>query len=84
MTATGTLNVRAGARQDTYQWNGDVEDRSLARHRFEELAMTGHYLMVAYTEPTKGTQVRSFDEVEDLERQHGTVTVEATTALVGG
>jgi hypothetical protein len=68
---------------DVYEWNGVVEDRDLARGAFDRAVASGA-LAVAYDSPKTGTVVRSFTDVEEIEKEKGTVTVRVTKPLAGG
>ena len=82
--ATGTLDVvRAGAKE-TYSWNGDLNDRAAAKAAFESLMSTGSWLATVADGPRTSHQVRSFDEVEQVEKERGVVSVQISHALVGG
>jgi hypothetical protein len=81
---TGTLDVVTSQGVETHQWNGNVEDRNAARAAFESLMKTGSYLAVVHDSPGKSHQVRSFDEVEQVEREKGVVEAQISPALVGG
>lgn len=82
--ATGTLDIVRGAERRTYAWNGNVEDRAVARQAFEDAIAAPGTLAVAFTSPGKGKQVRSFQDVEEIERETGVVSAQVTTGLKGG
>jgi hypothetical protein len=83
---TGMLTVISPTGTDVYEWNGIQSERDAAKAVFIDRMKTGNYL--ASAAPTKDAghreQVRTFDEVEQIEREHGQVTVQISTALVGG
>lgn len=81
---TGTLDVVLPTEIKTFEWNGDVKDRQAAREAFEGMMRDGYYLAVVSDGPKKAHQVRTFDEIEEVERERGTVTARISTALVGG
>ncbi len=82
--ATGTLDiVRTGVKQ-TLTWNGHEPDRQAARAAFEELMRSGSYLATVADGPRTGHQVRTFDEVEQVEKERGVVSVQISHAIVGG
>lgn len=82
--ATGTLDIVRGAEKKTYAWNGNVEDRAVARQAFDEAIGVPGSLGIAFTSPGKGKQVRSFQDVEEIERETGVVSAQVTTGLKGG
>jgi hypothetical protein len=81
---TGQLVVRSHTGTKTYEWNGRVEDREDARAAFLDVMETGGYLAVVHDEPGKSHQVRTFDEVLDVEKERGVVSAHISPALVGG
>lgn len=84
---TGTLTVTEIDQyyndvQKTYEWNGHQPDRDKAREAFNRAAARG--LAIVHDSPGKATQVRSFDEVEQIEKERGYVQVQVTPGLRGG
>jgi hypothetical protein len=83
---TGTLYVRDRGVVLAYPWNGNVDDREAARAAFDAFTTAGSFIAVAFdsTVTRKGSRVETFEEVERIERERGTVVVQVTRALVGG
>lgn len=83
--ATGTLNVVTPGAKESISWNGVPADREAARARFEEVMATKTYFAFAEA-PTmkKAQQVRTFDEIEQIEKREGAVTATVQPSLVGG
>jgi len=86
--ATGTLTVRTklGERDEVFAWNGHPQDRLEAKRAFETAVKKGGVLAVAFagTQVKEGTRVSTFEEVEKIEKEAGTVTVRVSPGLVGG
>lgn len=83
---TGVLELlatdtRSGER---FEWNGNPDDRAVARGAFDRIVAEGGYLATVVDTPSSGTHVRTFDEVEQVERERGTVTVQVSRQIVGG
>lgn len=70
--------------KETFEWNGDVKDRAKAREAFEAATASGAFLAIVQEGPGKAKQVRTFEEIEKIEKEQGTVTVQVSPALVGG
>lgn len=83
MEATGVIDVRVTPHL-RYEWNGNPHDRNVAREAFQQMMTSGYFFATVTESPGKARQVRTFAEVEEIERERGTVTVEVTTALNGG
>jgi len=81
---TGVLEVLTPSGIETFQWNGDPVDRDQARKEFEARMSTGMYLATVSTGPKSKTQIRSFSEAEQIEKELGQVEVTISPALVGG
>lgn len=81
---TGVLEIDRAGKTTRYTWNGDAEDRAAARKAFEDATAMGAFLGVVLDAPGKGHQVRTFDEVEEVEREKGVVTARISSPLVGG
>ena len=82
-TATGRLEIVEQTGVKVIEWNGHQPDRDLARTAFST-AVRGGGLAVLYETKEKGRVVRSFTEVEQAEKEQGTVTVRVSRALAGG
>lgn len=82
--ATGTLKVTTPKGTDTFSWNGIPKERAAARATFERLMASGNYLASVVDAPGRQTQIRTFDEAEQVEKQKGVVEVRMTPAIVGG
>lgn len=83
---SGVLEVVAveGGETKRYEWKGDAADREAARAAFEEVVARGGYLAMVVDSPRKMTQVRTFDEIEEIERERGAVTAQVSRQVVGG
>ena len=81
---TGVLDVSTSTGKETYSWNGRSKDREATRAAFNELMKSGSYLAVVFDGPAKATQVRTFEEIEQIERERGVVTAQVSRSLVGG
>jgi len=81
---TGVLEVLTPSGVETFRWNGDPQDRAKARKEFEARMESGMYLATVATGPKSKTQIRSFSEAEQIEKQKGLVEVTISPALVGG
>lgn len=86
--ATGVLEILPGDTDTSgikrFEWNGDADDRAAARTAFEEVVAYGGVLATVVDAPGHATQVRTFDEVEEIERERGTVAVQVSRQIVGG
>lgn len=83
--ATGLLTIkRETGTTEEFTWNGDVKDRAAAKAAFEAAMAGGGKLAVAFDSPGKGKQVRSFEEIEQIEKERGVVSAQISTGLVGG
>lgn len=81
---TGVLKVITPAGTETFEWNGIPEERQVARSEFERRMASGAYMASVVDSPGKSTQVRTFDEVEKVEKERGLVEARISPALVGG
>ncbi len=81
---TGTLDVVTPKGVETHQWNGNVENRATARKAFEAMMESGGFLAVVHDSPGRSHQVRSWDEIERVEKERGVVSAQVSTAIVGG
>jgi len=81
---TGVLEVLAPEGIESFEWNGNPEDRARAREAFETRMRSGMYLATVGTTPGRSEQISSFAEAEQVEQEKGTVTVTISPALVGG
>ena len=82
---TGTLMVISPSGTDVFEWNGIQADRDKAKAEFDARMETGNYLASAGMVGARSRdQVRSFSEVEQMEKQFGQVEVQISPALVGG
>lgn len=81
---TGVLDVVTATGTRRYEWNGNPVDRAAARAAFDEMMKTGSFLAVIHDEPQKAHQIRTFDEIEQVEEERGVVSAQIGTALVGG
>jgi hypothetical protein len=83
---TGTLDVidDVDGAVRRYEWNGDPEDRLAAWRAFDEVVAGGGFLATIVDGPREMTHVRSFTEIEEREREAGTVTAQISRQLVGG
>lgn len=84
VTATGTLEIAGYGTRTKYEWNGNVADREAARAAFDEAWAYGMTLASVVDSPGHETQVRSFDEIEKIEKERGVVTAHQSAPLVGG
>lgn len=84
MAPTGTLDVVTPMETTTLSWNGEVEDREAARNAFDALMKGGFALAVVFDGEDRGHQVRSFTEIEEVERERGVVHAQISPALIGG
>lgn len=84
MSTTGTLSVVTPDGVSRYDWNGNIEDRKRAREAFNDAMGSGYFLAVIQEGPGKARQAKSFEDVEQVEKEKGTVEVQISTALVGG
>lgn len=83
--ATGTIEIHQGSgSREVYAWNGNPEDRAQARAAFEAAMKRGSVFAAAVVSPGRATQVRTFEQIEDIERTQGQVTVQVNPALRGG
>lgn len=83
--ATGLLTIKeSDGTTKEFSWNGDVTDRAAAKAAFDAAMSEGGKLAVAFDSPGKSRQVRSFTEVEQIEKERGVVSAQITTGLVGG
>lgn len=82
--ATGTMEIKTGHTRETYSWNGNDDDRARARAVFHRMLTIGGALATVWDAPHTGHQVRSFAEVEQVERERGTVRVTITPQVRGG
>lgn len=82
--ATGSLTVVSTAGRKTYTWNGEVADKEAARAAFNGAMENGYFLATVVDSPGKLTQVGSFNEVLDVEKERGFVTAQITPSLQGG
>ena len=82
---TGTLTVISPTGTNVHEWNGIQADRDRAKAVFDSLLATGNYLASAGMVGTRTRdQVRTFSEVEKMEKEFGQVEVQISPALVGG
>lgn len=81
---TGMLEVLTPEKIETYSWNGVKADRDAARAEFEKRMQSGMYLATVTDSPGHRSQVRTFDEVEQIEQTRGQVEVQISPALAGG
>lgn len=84
MTPTGVLKVDTPKEHLTLEWNGVPEDREAAKAEFEKRMATGAYLASVVDSPGRATAVRTFDQIEQIEKDRGTVEVKVSPALIGG
>lgn len=82
--ATGVLKVVTPTETKTLRWNGVPEDKAAAKAEFEKRMATGAYLATVVDSPKSSTQVRTFDEIEAVEKERGLVEARISPALVGG
>ena len=81
---TGLLQVVTPAGTETFEWNGNPVERAAAKTEFEARMKTGTYLASVKLGPKAWSQVRSFSEVEQYEKEQGSVEARISPALVGG
>jgi hypothetical protein len=81
---TGLLQVVTPAGTETFEWNGNPLERAAAKTEFEARMATGTYLASVRTSARSWSQVRSFSEVELVEKEQGKVEAKISPALVGG
>lgn len=81
---TGTLDVVTPMGTQQLTWNGVVEDREAARAAFDAVMGTGAALAVVFDGESRGHQVRSFTEIEEVEKERGVVHAQISPALIGG
>lgn len=83
-TGTGILDVMdVHGVPLRFAWNGNPDDRAEARRAFEAAVATGSLASV-WTGPRESVQVHSFEQVEEMERDLGTVEVTVRPRVVGG
>lgn len=82
--ATGVLKVVLPVGEETFEWNGIPKERAQARAEFEKRMGNGQFLATVVDAPGQRSQVRSFAEIEKIEKERGEVFVVMTPALVGG
>lgn len=82
--STGILRVVTPAGIESFEWNGVQADRVAARTEFEARMETGTYLASVRMGERNWSQVRSFSEVELVEKEMGMVEAKISPALVGG
>lgn len=82
--ATVVVTVNRPDQVQTFSCNGIPEERAAARAEFDKIMKSRQYFAFVETAPGRGEQVRSFDEIEKLEKQLGTVNVNVQPALQGG
>lgn len=85
--ATGVLVIAGSPGREAeqrFEWNGNPEDRAVARAAFDRMLAEGGIFASVVDSPGRSTQVRSFDEVEAIERERGTVTAKVSRQVVGG
>lgn len=80
----GILEVRKPTGTETFAWNGDPADRQAARSAFESLMRTGQYMASVSISKGRSEQVRTFAEVEAIEKERDYVEAVISPALVGG
>lgn len=61
-----------------------MADREAAKSEFESRVKSGAYMATVVDSPGKAHAVRSFAEVEEVEKQKGVVEVRISPAIVGG
>ncbi len=71
-------------RRKTFEWNGEIEDREVAKKVFEAAIASGSYLASVVTAPGEAAQVNKWSEVEAVEKEQGEVVVMLTPAIAGG
>lgn len=81
---TGVLRVDTPQKTETFEWNGIPAERAAAKQEFEKRMGSGHFLAAIVEGPGRRRQVREFSEIEDHEKEKGTVEVRMTPAVVGG
>ena len=84
MAPTGMLEIISPGKTETLTWNGIVEEREAARAAFEKAVRTGYFFASVVDSPGKSHQVRTFAEVEDVEKERGVVSVRIHPSIQGG
>ena len=84
VSATGTLEIVGYGTRQTYEWNGNVADRAAARAAFDQAFVDGLTLASVVDTPGHSKQVHTFSEIEQIEKERGTVEARVFGPLVGG
>lgn len=81
---TIVMHVNRPSETQTFSCNGVKADRQRCKEEFETIMRSRQYFAFVETSPGKGTQVSTFKEIEELEKQFEQVTVQIQPALQGG